>query len=560
MGDRSLPLRASRDVQLGIGICLLLVAATVASYASLGDAAFINFDDHDYVYGNAHVSSGLTWENVSWAFTTTHMANWHPLAWLSHMLDSQLFGLDAGAHHLTNLLLHVANSVLLFLILVRATGALWRSGFVAALFALHPLHVESVAWVSERKDVLSTFFWMLTLGSYLRFARLRCVRTYLPVCVFFALGLMTKPMLVTLPFTLLLFDLWPLRRVELGRSLASIGSARKKLLALVCEKAPLFLLSGVSSAITFWVQKSGGAVRSLDALPLDVRIANAATAYAKYGAKMFWPADLAIYYPHPGFPASWELAVSGVLLLAVSLFVLRVVGRRPALAVGWLWYVGTLLPVIGFVQVGSQATADRYTYVPLIGLFIMLAWGIPESVVRGRHAKLGVAIGVAATLAALSLLTWKQVGYWNGSIPLFEHALDVTRNNGVAHFNLALALGLEGRLDEAMLHHEAALRVNPNHEEARYEIGVLLERLGRTDAAIRAYTETLRLYPDHVRARNNLAALYSGAGRLEEAVYHLREALRVDPSDQKVRGNLEKIMAFQGHAGAWRAPAERPPE
>jgi hypothetical protein len=560
MGDRSLPLRARRDARLSIGICLLLAAATVASYASLGDAAFINFDDHEYVYENVHVISGLTWENVAWAFTTTHLANWHPLTWLSHMLDSQLFGLDAGAHHLTNLLLHAANTLLLFLILVRTTGSFWRSGFAAALFALHPLHVESVAWVSERKDVLSTFFWMLTVGSYVRYAGIRSVRSFLPVCLFFALGLMTKAMLVTLPFALLLFDFWPLRRIEIGPSIAATGTARRKLSALVREKAPLFLLSGISSAITFWVQRSGGAVRSLEVWPFDVRIANAAVAYAQYIAKMFWPAELAVYYPHPGSPPIWELAVSGVLLLAVSLFVLRVVGQRPALAVGWLWYIGTLLPVIGLVQVGSQAAADRYTYVPLIGLFIMLAWGIPESAVRGRHAKLGVAIGVTASLAALSLLTRKQVEYWSGSIPLFEHALDVTQNNEVAHFNLALALGLDGRFDEAMVHHEATLRVNPNHEEARYEIGVLLERFGRMDDAIRAYTETLQLYPDHVRARNNLAALYSSAGRLEEAVYHLREALRVDPSDQKVRGNLEKIMAFQGHAGAWRAPAERPPE
>ena len=558
--DRPLPLQARRDVRLAIGICLLLAAATVASYETLGDAAFINFDDYGYVYGNVHVTSGLTWENVAWAFTTTHMANWHPLTWLSHMLDSQLFGLDAGAHHLTSLLLHVANTLLLFLILLRATGSFSRSGFAAALFALHPLHVESVAWVSERKDVLSTFFWMLTVGSYLRFARLPSARTYFPVCLFFTLGLMSKPMLVTLPFTLLLFDFWPLRRIEIGRSLAANGIARKKLPALVREKTPLFLLSGISSAITFWVQKSGGAVGSLDVWPFDVRIANATVAYVQYIAKMFWPAELAVYYPHPGFPPIWELAVSGALLLAVSLFVLRAAGQRPALAVGWLWYIGTLLPVIGLVQTGSQATADRYTYVPLIGLFIMLAWGIPRSAMRGRLAKLGVATGVAACLAALVLLTWKQVGYWKDSIRVFEHALEVTRTNSLAHYNLAFALGGEGRLAEAMAHYEAALRVDPNHKEARYEIGVLLERSGRIDDAIRAYTEAVQMHPDHVRAHNDLAALFSRAGRLEEAVYQLREALRVDPSDQKVRRNLEKIMAFQGRAGAWRAPAENPPE
>ena len=558
--DRSLPLRARFDTRLNIGICLLLAAATVASYESLGDAAFINFDDHEYVYENVHVISGLTGENVAWAFTTTKMGNWNPLAWLSHMLDCELFGLDARGHHLTNLLLHIANTLLLFFVLLRATRSSWRSGFVAALFALHPLHVESVAWVSERKDVLSTFFWMLTVGSYLRFAEIRPVRAYLLVYLFFALGLMTKAMLVTLPFTLLLLDFWPLRRIEFGRSIASIGTARRKLLALVREKAPLFLLSGIASAVAFWAQKSSGAVRSLEAWPLDVRVSNAVVVYVQYIAKMFWPTELAIYYPHPGFPPIWELAVSGALLVTVSLFVLRVAGRRPALAVGWLWYVGTLIPVIGFVQIGSQAMADRYTYVPLIGLFIMLAWGIPEPAVRGRHAKFGVAIGVAASLAALSVLTWKQVGYWSGSIRLFEHTLEATRNNDVAHFNLALALGSEERFAEAMTHHEATLRVNPNHEEARYEIGILFERSGRVDDAARAYTESVRVHPNHVRARNNLAALLSRAGRIEEAVFQLREALRVDPSNLKVRKNLEKIMAFSGRTEAWRASTQRSTE
>lgn len=560
MRRESSSFRARGDFLLSIGICLSLAVAIVASYGPIDGAAFINFDDHEYVYENAHVISGLTWENVAWAFTTTHLANWHPLTWLSHMLDCELFGLDAGAHHRTNLLLHIANTLLLFFVLREATRSPWRSAFVAALFALHPLHVESVAWVSERKDVLSTFFWMLTIGSYLRYARAPSVVTYLPVVLFFALGLMSKPMLVTLPFTLLLFDFWPLRRIEIGRSSVATGAARRKLSALVREKVPLLLLSGISSAVTFWVQRNRGAVRSLEELPFDARAANATISYVRYIFKMFWPEGLAIHYPHPGFPSLWALALAAALLVAISLLVLRTARGRPALVVGWLWYVGTILPVIGLVQVGSQAMADRYTYVPLIGLFIMLAWGIPEPAADGRRAKLAVAVGAAASLTALSLLTRMQVGYWQDSIRLFEHALEVTRGNVRAHTNLGLALGKEGRLADAMTQHEATLRIDPSHETALYEMGILFERMGRMQEATRAYAEAVRLHPDHVRARNNLAALLFRSGRIEAAVAQLREAQRVDPSDALVRGNLEKIEALQHRAEAWPAPDRRPPE
>ncbi|MBW2541032.1 MAG: tetratricopeptide repeat protein [Deltaproteobacteria bacterium] len=558
MGDASFSLRARSDARLVIGLCLLLAAATFASYGPLRDAAFVNFDDQEYVYENAHVVSGLTWENVRWAFATTQMGNWNPLTWLSHMLDCELFGLNARGHHLTNLLLHVANTLLLFLILLRATRSHWRSGFVAALFALHPLHVESVAWVSERKDVLSTFFWMLTVGSYLRFVRVPSARSYLPVGLFFALGLMAKPMLVTLPFSLLLLDFWPLRRIEIERSSAAAGTAWRQLLTLVREKLPLFVLSGIASAIALWAQQGSGAVRSLDAWPLGIRIANAAVVYVEYIAKMFWPTQLAIYYPHPGFPPVWKLALSVAALVAISLFALRAASRRPALTVGWLWYLGTLLPVIGLVQIGSQAMADRYTYVPLIGLFIALAWAIPESAVRGRQRQLALGAGAAAVLALFSLLTWQQVGYWRGGIRLFERALEVTQNNSLAHFSLGLALGHEGRFAEALTHHEAALRIDPNHEEALYEIGILFERLGRTEDAIRAYSEAIRMHPHHVRARNNLAAIFARAGRLDEAIFQLREALRVDPANQQVRRNLEKIEEFRTRTGVRLPPARMP--
>jgi hypothetical protein len=538
-----------------IGVCLLLAAATIVTYGPLRDASFINFDDHEYVYENAHVVSGLTWENIGWAFLTTQLANWHPVTWLSHMLDCQLFGLNARAHHMVNLLLHVANTLVLFLVLMRATGTFWRSGFVAALFALHPLHVESVAWVSERKDVLSTLFWLLTVGSYLRYVRLPSVKTYFPVCFFLTLGLMTKAMLVTLPFTLLLLDYWPLCRIESAGSAATSDVSRMKLSSLVSEKVPLFALSAISCIVTFWAQRSGGAVRSLEVWPLDARIANATVAYVQYIAKLFWPVGLAIYYPHPGYPPIWKVAVCATVLVAISLLALRAARRQPALMVGWLWYLGTLIPVIGIVQIGSQAMADRYTYVPLIGLFIMLAWSIPADVTFRRSAKLAAAAAVVVIFAALSGLTWKQVRYWHDSASLFGHALDVTPENSLVHFNLALALGGEGRFAEAIAHHEATLRLDPNHREARYEIGILLEQMGKAEDAIRAYREAIRAHPDHVRARNNLAALLARAGRLEEAAFQLREALRIDPSDSKVRKNLEKILEFQDRGGASRAPA-----
>jgi len=541
-----------------VGMGLLLAAATIVAYGPLRDASFINFDDQEYVYENAHVVSGLTRENIRWAFSTTQLANWHPVTWLSHMLDCQLFGLNARAHHGINLLLHVANALLLFLVLRSATRSFWRSGFVAALFALHPLHVESVAWVSERKDVLSTFFWLLAMASYLHYVRVRSIQAYFPVLLFLALGLMTKAMLVTLPFTLLLFDWWPLCRIKPAGSAATSDLTREKWSDLVREKAPLFVLSAISCAVTFWAQRSGGAVRSLEVWPLDARIANAAVSYVQYIAKLFWPVGLAIYYPHPGHLPIWKVAFCASALVAISLFAWRAARREPALLVGWLWYLGTLIPVIGIVQIGSQAMADRYTYVPLIGLFIMLAWVIPARVTFGRSEKIAIAAAVVAALAGLSQLTWKQVRYWHDSASLFGHALEVTPENSLTRFTLALALGGEGRFAEAIANHEATLRIDPNHREARYEIGILLERMGKTEEAMRAYQEAIRVHPDHVRARNNLAALLARAGRLEEAAAQLREALRVDPDDSKIRENLGKIMEFQAQSKEWRAPAPPP--
>jgi hypothetical protein len=373
---------ADANVRQDIVICMALAAAVAAAYAPLWDAGFAGLDDHLYVSGNPHVQQGLTREGVAWALGSTKASNWHPLTWLSLMLDCQLFGAGAGSHHLVNVGFHVANSVLLFLVLRRMTGRRWPSALVVALFALHPLHVESVAWVAERKDVLSTLFWILTMGAYVRYARRPGVLRYLPVFAFLLLGLMAKPMLVTLPFVLLLLDYWPLGRLARAEAGATglapsgevAGGRRAKVWRLVLEKVPLLVLAAASCVVTFAVQRHGEAVMPLERLALPARMANAAVSCVAYLGKMVWPQGLTVLYPYPADRPAWEVAAAAAFLLAVTAAAAALVRRRPYLAVGWFWYLGTLVPVIGLVQVGEQPMADRYTYVPLIGTFIMVAW------------------------------------------------------------------------------------------------------------------------------------------------------------------------------------------
>ena len=415
-------------------VCLFLVMATLAVYWQVQNFDFVNFHDDDYVYENRHVKEGLTLESVTWAFTTIHAGNWHPLTWLSHMLDSHVYGMNSGRHHLTNLLFHIANTLLMFMVFRKMTDSLWQSGFVAGLFALHPLHVESVAWVSERKDVLSTFFWMLTKWSYIWYVEHPVVRRYILVVLFFALGLMSKPMLVTLPFVLLLLDFYPLNRFQFQQSDGSANAQQKSIaLRLILEKTPLFVLVAMSSAITFYAQKHGGAVASLKVIPLKARVANALVSYANYIGKMVYPSKLTVLYPHPGMLPWWKIAGACFLLVSISFLAIRVVKQSPYFAMGWLWYLGTLVPVIGLVQVGSQSMADRYTYVPLIGIFIIIAWGIPELVAQWRYRKIWLATLATVILTILMAMTWKQVGYWKNSITLFEHTLKVTTNNALPH-------------------------------------------------------------------------------------------------------------------------------
>ncbi|MGB2930536.1 MAG: tetratricopeptide repeat protein [Desulfobacterales bacterium] len=417
----------------------------------------------------------MTLESIKWSFTAIHASNWHPLTWLSHMLDCQIYGMNPGQHHMTNVLLHILNTLLLFLVFKRMTGKLWQSGFVAALFALHPLHVESVAWVAERKDLLSTFFWMLTLWSYTRYVERSEFNQYLLVVLFFILGLMAKPMLVTLPFVLLLLDYWPLRRFELGSRDKNNSQQRRFNFALICEKIPLFLLSAASSIGTYLVQKSSGAVNSLAAIPFHDRIANAMLSYISYIGKMIWPHNLAVLYPYRESMSLWKVAGAGLLLVLVLVFVFRMLRTKPYLAVGWLWYIGTLVPVIGIVQVGVQAMADRYTYVPLIGIFIIIAWGVPDLIPKGRFRRIGLAAITMAILVICMITTRMQVRYWSNSTTLFEHALDVTDGNSVAHLNLGEALAEQGKINAAMKHYQEALRIKPSLFAPHLNLGVALK-------------------------------------------------------------------------------------
>ncbi len=533
-----------------IAACLFLVVATLAVYGQLRNYQFINYDDNVYVYDNPQVQAGLTLQGLSWAFTTTRAGNWNPLTWLSHMLDCQLFGLNPGEQHLTNLVFHIANSLLLFLWLLYLTPSLGCSFMVAALFALHPMHVESVAWVAERKDVLSTFFWLLTMWAYVWYVRRQGWGRYLLILACFSLGLMAKPMLVTLPFVLLLLDYWPLGRLSLkGLAVAEASSAPAPGVALkllLWEKAPLFGLSALISVVTLHAQKEVGAL-STKTLPFTLRLANALVAYVSYLGKMLWPAHLAVLYPYPGpnLPL-WPAVAAGLGLAALSYLALRQARQHPYLLVGWLWYLGTLVPVIGLVQVGRQAMADRYTYVPFIGLFIAVVWGTAALAARWRAPRFLLPVGAGAVLSALAVCTWVQVGYWRDSITLYEHTLQVTRRNPVIQNNLGEALAAQGKLVQAVAHYTEALRIQPDFTQAHYNLGVALGAQGKLAQAVTQYTKVLSLNPDLAAAHNNLGEILSMQGKLAQAVAQYKAALRLRPDLAVTRNNLGVALANQG--------------
>jgi len=465
------------------------------------------------------------------------------------MLDFEIYGLRAGGYKTTNVLFHLANTLLLLLVLKRMTGKLWRSAFVAALFALHPLHVESVAWVTERKDVLSTLFWMLTMWAYLRYVERPGVIRYLMIILTYTLGLMAKPMLVTLPFVLFLLDYWPLNRFhQVGSDIG--GEPPKRLparlvqssplaVSLVLEKIPFVVLAALSSAVTLIAQHKGGALQTVALLPINVRIANSLVSYVTYISKMIWPKPLAVFYPHPGSSLSmWQASGAGLLLVTISVLVLRSFRRHPYLLVGWLWYLGTLVPVIGLVQAGVQAMADRFTYVPLIGLFVIMAWGLPDLLAGWRHRRIALSLAASAAISAVMIFSWLQVQLWKNGVTLFEHTLSVTANNWLIHNNLGLTLIEGGRVEEAVSHYSEALRIKPDYAEAHNNMGVALGEGGRLEEAFYHLSEALRIKPDFAEAHNNLGIALGESGRLKEAVYHLSEALRIKPDFAEAHNNL----------------------
>jgi len=537
-------------------VCLLLLSITLAIYWQVGNHAFLNYDDNVYVTNNPHVLGGLTGSGVIWAFTQTEKDNWFPLTWLSHMLDWQLFGAHPMGHHLVNLLLHAANTLLLFAALRRMTGAVWRPALVSALFALHPLHVESVAWVAERKDVLSTFFGFLTLLFYAGYAERPSRSRYVVTILAFALGLMAKPMLVTLPFLLLLLDYWPLDRLALssGDDSASKNSRKKMrpsgrlpILQSVWEKAPFFALAAIVSLVTFIFQRKAGAVATTEAFPVGSRMANALVSYLHYIRQTVWPSDLSVLYPHPGTSLPmWQAAAAGFVVLGLSVLTVALRERR-YVAVGWFWYVGTLVPVIGLVQVGIQARADRYTYMPLIGLFIMIAWGIPDLVKTWAHAQTFLAILATTILAALTACTWTQLSYWTDSISLFTHALKVTTGNYTAHHDLANALADRGSSEEAILHYTEALRIKPDYADAYDNWGTVLVGQGKFAEAVDRFRMALKLKPDFAEAHSNLGLAFHRQGQLQEAIAQYREAVRLNPQYAQAHNNLAAALAETGH-------------
>ena len=527
-------------------ICVALAIFTFAVYLQAGNHHFLSFDDNVYVTANPHMTGGLTGKNMLWAFTSTDESNWHPITWLSHLADVQCYGMNPRGHHLTGVAIHAVSSLLLLLFLFRTTGALWKSSFVAALFALHPLHVESVAWVAERKDVLSAFFGFLTLLVYAEFSEKRKPWQYI-LCIFcFVLGLMSKPMLVTLPVVMLLMDYWPLDRFRRGDRQPSVGRLSERALLLAKEKIPFFCCSILSAVITIYAQHHGGATRSLEETPFILRIENALVSYVKYLLKTLWPSDLAVLYPITFSIPLWQTVGSLLLLATVTTLVIKAGCRQPYLVVGWFWFLITLVPVIGLIQVGNQAMADRYSYIPAIGLFIMAAWGIPVLTSGLKQQKTMLAVLSVAIIAASAALTWRQLGYWQDNLSLYRHALQVTTDNYVMMNNLGIELSEKGDLDGAIRAHNEAIRINPNFAASHNNLGCDLDKKGDLDGAIREYQLSLILNPNNAQALNNLGADFSEKGNPDAAIQKYREALQISHDDPKAHYNLGRAFTKKG--------------
>ncbi len=526
-------------------LCIGLIVITFSVYLQVMDHEFLNFDDDVYITENAHVVTGLNGPNIVWAFTSVHSFNWHPITWLSHMADAQMYGMNPSGHHLTNVILHVLSSLLLFLLLLRSTRFQWQSAFVAALFALHPLHVESVAWVAERKDVLSAFFCFFTLFFYAEYVAKRKTRSYIIALASFMLGLMSKPMLVTLPIVMLLMDFWPFNRYRLSEQESDQRQrveTLKQFVPLIKEKVPFFVCSILSAVVTIYAQHKDGAIKSFDVMPLGMRIENATVAYAKYIYLMFWPHDLAVLYPFPTSIPLWQFCFSLLCLFLVTVTTILVRRNHPYLIVGWFWFLVTLLPVIGLVQVGSQSMADRYTYIPLIGLFIMVAWGIPFLTRNLKYRRSILALLAGLVLSVLTVLTWKQLDYWGNNVSLYRHAVDVTVNNAIIHNNLGAALVKNGYLDAAIIEYQKALRINPSYVDAHNNLGTAFAQKGYPDSAILEYTDVLKIDPYNISALYNLGTVYAQKGKLDEAIISFQNALKLNPNHADANYNLNVVL------------------
>lgn len=566
-------------------ICIALAIITFAVYARSLTCDFITFDDRAYIHENEMVKNGLSAEGVKWAFTSVERSNyWHPVTWLSHMLDVDLYGLKAGGHHFTNVVLHILNACLLFLLIQRLTGATWRSAFVAALFALHPLHVESVAWIAQRKDLLSTLFWFLTMWAYAGYARERCsvisdqssgrgpslitdhrslmtLRSYGLALLFFVLGLMSKPMLVTLPFALLLLDVWPLGRLATAGGRKAEGGSqgtkvRRGWWPLVIEKIPFFAIAALAAVAAYITQEAGGALADMKGIPFEHRIPNAILSYATYIVNMCWPSKLAIYYPHAEGALPLGLAtVAAVVLSCISMAAFWSWKRLPYVFTGWFWYLGTLVPVIGLIQIGSFARADRYTYISLIGIFVIIAWGLPD-VIRAYRERGGKgkkrepaslppggfhrtwAVSATLVLVACAALTWKQLGYWKDSGTLFGHARKVTRDNYMAYFALGDHAAVSRAYVQAIQYYKEALRLRRNSWRAWYNLGFAQATLGQASEATQSFLNALKINPAVPKAHFNIGAFLAERGQMEEAIRHYEAELRINPKSAMALNNL----------------------
>ncbi len=528
-------------------MALVLAAVTLGVFGRTLWHDFVNFDDRAYVIQNRHVRQGLSLESVRWALTAVVVSNWHPLTMLSHMADWQCFGAWAGGHHLSSVLMHCASVVLLSILLERWTGAMWRSAAVAGIFAWHPLHVESVAWIAERKDVLSALMGFVALWSYTSYVRAPTWRRYVVVCVVLALSLLSKPMLVTLPALMLLLDYWPLGRT--GTIDDHLGLPRRSSRQLVFEKLPLVALAAASAAVTLTVQQTAGAVRALETIPLGNRVANAIDTYIKYIAQTLVPTRLAVFYPHPMENiARLDVAAGAIGLVAVSVFVVRAARRRPYLPVGWFWYLGTLVPVIGLVQVGDQARADRYTYFPLVGLAIALVWWAGDAVAAHAHARRATAIGATAILGALAYLAWQQVGVWRNSGTLFAHAVAVTTRNRTAHYNLGLHLAELGHTPEAIEQYQAALAVDEKSAAAHNNLGLAYLRMGDAAQAAVHHRRAIELEHDNAAAHNNLGLALMRLEDVEGAIAAYRAALALGPRNPQAQYNIAVALGLRGQS------------